>query len=138
MQNCDTDRQPHRFCVLTSAELGFLLLHPHHRNLREALVERRCFQFCGHFTHDIFGHDAIPTIVALNANLERHVKEYCVGFISEIFRQFDPIVALMRSEIGSVNVIRWTTGDEPRLQHGSKVRKYQVLKTLFGRIVEQY
>ena len=29
--------------------------------------------------------------------------------------------ALMRSEIGGVNIVRRTTGDEPRFQHGSKI-----------------
>ena len=77
-------------------------------------------------------------MVSLNADFERYVKEYCVGFISEIFRQLDPIVALMRSEIGSVNVICWSPRDQSRFQHGSKIGENQILKTLFGRIVKQH
>ncbi len=75
--------------------------------------------------------------MALDANFQRDVEKYGVDLIPIIFRQFDPVLTLLRREIGCVHIVHGTLGDQPRLEHGAQVREYEILKTLFANVVEQ-
>ena len=45
--------------------------------------------------------------------------------------------ALLRGQVGCVDVIHGTLGDESRLEHGAHVGEDQILKALFANVVEK-
>src|SRR5580704_304029 len=116
---------------------GLLLLYPHDSDLSEAFLERRRLQLGRHAAHHVFWNDQVAARVSIKADFERYVEEDRVHFVLVILGQFDPVLAFLRRQVGGVNVIHGTLGDEPRLEHGAEVGKHEVLKTLLSDIVEQ-
>ena len=47
------------------------------------------------------------------------------------------MLALLRSQVGGVHVIHGTFGDEARLEHGTQIRKHEILKALLADVVKQ-
>lgn len=77
-------------------------------------------------------------MMPFNANFERHVEKYGLHFIAKIFRELDPIVALVRREIRRIDIIHWTSRNQARFEHGAQIRKHQILKTLLLRIIKKH
>src|SRR5580704_17194794 len=75
--------------------------------------------------------------MALDADFKWHVEENGVDFVVVVLGEFDPVLALLRGEVGGVNVIRGTLGDEPRLQHGAQIGEDEVLKALLTDVIEE-
>ena len=82
-------------------------------------------------------NNAVAAIMALNAHIEWNVEEYCVHFVVVVSRKFDPVLALVRREIGGVYVIHGTLGDETGFEHRTQVREDQVLIALFAHVIEE-
>src|SRR6266550_624899 len=116
---------------------SLLLLHSHHCYLRKPFFECWRTQLRGHAPHDIFRNYSLPPLIAFQANFHWHVKEHGLHFISIIFGQFDPAVALVRCEVGCVYVVCGTTRDQPGFQHRTQIGKNQILKSLLRSIVKQ-
>src|SRR5216684_4140794 len=127
----------HDALPLTRNLLVSFFLHPHYGYLGESFRERGRLEFRSHAAHNILGDNAVATLVALDANFQRDVEKYRVDLIAIIFRQFDPVLTLLRREICCVHIVHRTLGDQPRLEHGAQVREYEILKTLFANVVEQ-
>ena len=115
----------------------FFLFHPHHRNFRETLLKRRRLQLTRHLTHDIFRDRAAAPLVTFHANLHGDIEKQSLHIVAIIFRQFDPALAVVRREVRGIDIVHGTARNQPRLQHGSQVRKHQILKALLLRVVEK-
>src|SRR5207302_286284 len=105
------------------------LLHPHHRDFGKAFLEGGWAQLGGHALHHVFGNHAVAALVAVHADFYRDVKEDGVDLVAVIARHLDPGVPLVGGEIGSVNIVQGTAGDQTRFQHRAKIGEHQVLKT---------
>ena len=118
------------------AELFFLFLHAHNRNLGEAFREGWRLQLGGHAAHDVFGNDAIAALMTFEADFQRNIEKHGVDFVVVIFGEFDPVLAFLRGEVRGVHVIHRTLGDEACLEHGAQVGKHEILKALLANVVK--
>ena len=113
------------------------LLHPHHSYFREPFLKRRRFQLARHLAHDTFRDGSTAALVSFHADIQRNIEKNALDVITVILGKLDPAMAVVWREVGRVHVVHGTAGDQPRFQHGSQIRKNQVLKALFLRIVEK-
>ena len=63
-------------------------------------------------------------------------KNTPLHIVAVIFGKLDPALAVVGCEIGRVHVAHGPARDQPRFEHGTQVRKNQILKALFLGIVE--
>ena len=75
--------------------------------------------------------------VAFDADFQRHIEEYGLHFVLIIFGQLDPVLALLRGQVGGVHIIHGTFGDQARFEHGTEIGKNEVLKALLADVVEE-
>src|SRR3984957_1212232 len=75
--------------------------------------------------------------MALDADFKGYVEENGVDFVVVIFGEFDPVLPLLRREVGGVDVIHGALGDEARLEHGAQVGEDKILKALLPDVVEE-
>ena len=116
---------------------SLLVLHAHYRDLPKSFFKCWRTQLRRHAPHDIFRNHPLPPLIAFQADFHGHVKEHRMHFISIIFGQFDPAMALMWSEVGCIHIVGGTARDQPRFQHGTQIRKDQILESLLRGIVKQ-
>src|SRR5882762_7678884 len=100
---------------------AFLLLYPYNCDLRESFFKRGGLEFGGHAAHNVFGDHPVAALVALNADFKRYLEENGLHFVAVVFGQLDPVLALLRGEIGGVDVIHRTLGNESGLEHRAQV-----------------
>src|SRR5581483_9615854 len=115
----------------------FLVLDPHHRDLREALFKTRRAQFSGHPSHHVFRHHPRPLAVPFQADLHRHIEKYRLHLVTEVFRQLDPAMAIMRRQVRCIHVVHRTPCNESRFQHRAQIGKNKVLEALLGCVVKE-
>src|SRR5436305_2065843 len=89
------------------ASLLFLFLYANDRDFGEPFGERRGLEFCGHAPHHVFRYYTIAALMALQANFERDIEENSVHFVVVVLREFDPMLAFLRSQIRGVHIIHW-------------------------------
>jgi len=107
--------------ISSHSSLFSLLLHSYNRDLGKSFVKGWSFEFRSHAPNDVLGHNSVTALVTLNADFERHIEEHGLHFIAVVFCQLDPIMALLRREIGGVHIIHRPTRDKAGLQHGAQI-----------------
>jgi len=75
--------------------------------------------------------------MAIEADIEWDVEENCVYFVLVILGEFDPVLTLLRGEIGGVDIIHGTLRDQAGFQHGAQVGEDEILKTLLAHVIEK-
>ena len=113
------------------------LLHPDHGDLSESLLKRRGLELGSHPPHHIFRNNPIAPLMPIDANLQRNIEEHGMHFVVVVFGEFDPVLALLRRQVGGVHVIHRALGDQPRLQHRAEIGEHQILETLLADVIKQ-
>src|SRR4051812_40521467 len=117
--------------------LFVLLFHAHHDDLGEAFFKRRWPQLLGETVHDIIGHHAGATEIAVLANINRDVEEHRVRLIAEFLRHLYPSGAFLRRQVRGINVVPRHACDQARAEQGTEGAENEVLVFLLGDVVEQ-
>src|ERR1700694_4705426 len=77
----------------------FFLLHAHNCNFRESFFEGRGLQFTRHLSHDVLRDYSTAPLMALHTYIERDIEEHALHVVAIILGEFDPAVAIVRSQI---------------------------------------
>ncbi len=108
-----------------------------YRDLVEAFLEGWGAEALGHLVHDVVGDLAVALGVAFEADGERDVEEDGLDFVAEGLRHLDPLAALVRAEVGGVDVVPGHLGDEARAEEAAEGAEDEALVALLGDVVEE-
>jgi len=119
------------------AGFGIFLFYADYGDFGEALLEGGGVQFRGHAAHYVLRDDAVAALMAIEADVEWDIEENGVHFVLVVLGEFDPVLTLLRSEIGGIDIIHGTLRDQAGFQHGTQVGEDEILKTLLAHVVEK-
>ena len=73
----------------------------------------------------------------VQTNRQRNIEENRLHLVAEALRHLDPLLALVRAQVGGVHVVPRHLGDQPRAQQAAQSREDETLVALVGDVVEE-